>query len=425
MSGTVTVRMYNVGFGDAFLVTVSNTGRTWRMLVDCGVHNQGQARPIRESVSSIIADLRTAAGGGVPRLDVVVATHRHADHISGFAVDQWQEVEVGEVWLPFVANDDDPDTRALRHSDTALRLLSLIERRTVGLTEQKWPVAVTSAYEFALNSLGNDRAMDRLLSRNGVQFANTPPVRFLPDKQHPDTPIELDGLQASVHVLGPGRDPAQLKRMSPPSHAGWLDLTLDASLTDKAEDGNDREIRPLFDPVFEAAGPVPAALEENCHSLRLDQVNNDIGLLTAASILERAVNNTSLFMVLDVAGTRLVFPGDAQYGPWEDVLNTAPKRALVSDAAFYKVGHHGSHNATPKEYVEQVWLDGGHAMVPYGLVERWKDSIPKRELMDALHAHNHTVTRADAPEPAPRGDCGRQLVERGHPSHPLNAPGNH
>ena len=50
-----TVRMYNVGFGDSFLVTVPRRGRPWRMLVDCGVHMQGagqrEARCQRDQVN--------------------------------------------------------------------------------------------------------------------------------------------------------------------------------------------------------------------------------------------------------------------------------------------------------------------------------------------------------------------------------------
>ncbi len=397
MTGTVTVRMYNVGFGDAFLVTVRRNDATWRMLIDCGVHNQGRARPIREVVDAVIADLRAAADDGVPRLDVIASTHRHADHISGFSIDSWAEVEVAQVWLPFVADDQDPDTRSLRHEETARLLLDHIAQRTRGLAADQWPPALATAQAFALNSLSNADAMDLLLCRNGRHFATTPRIVFLPDRDDPDTPIPLPGIGGLAHVLGPSRDPEQLKRMSPPAQAGWLALDPDAPL------GGDTGSTPLFDPVFEVQDPsqLPGSLEQTRRSLRLHQLNNDAGLLSAASILERAVNNTSLFLVLDVAGTRLVFPGDAQYGAWDHVLSTPSNRALLADAAFYKIGHHGSHNATPKSFVEEIWHDGGHAMLPYGMVTRWKDSIPKRELLEALDAHQHVVTRADDPSPAP------------------------
>ena len=96
-AASVTVRMYNVGFGDSFVVTLTQDDRVWRMLVDCGVHWQGQARPIAETVQAIIADLKAASPDGVPRLDVVAATHHHADHIAGFARDEWEQVEVSQV----------------------------------------------------------------------------------------------------------------------------------------------------------------------------------------------------------------------------------------------------------------------------------------------------------------------------------------
>lgn len=399
MAGTVTVRMYNVGFGDSFLVTVNRENATWRMLIDCGVHNQGNARPIRESVRAIIDDLRATADGGIPHLDVVVATHRHVDHIVGFSLDDWEEVEVGEVWLPFVANPNDPDTQALRHPETAQRLLGLIKRRTLDLNPGQWPDPIVAARMFALNSFGNTDAMDRLLSRNGQHFATTPNVRFLPDKTNPDMPLELPHVEARVHVLGPGRDPDQLKKMNPPANAGWLHLDLDTPLDEDFPD----DVTPLFDPVFvvDDESRLSTTLDQTRRSLGLNNLTNDTGLLTAASILERAVNNTSLFLVLEVGGTRLVFPGDAQHGPWQHVLDTLRKRALIADAAFYKIGHHGSHNATPQQFVTKVWCNGSPAMLPYGPVERWKDTIPKRGLLDALHAHGHTVTRADAPEAIP------------------------
>jgi beta-lactamase superfamily II metal-dependent hydrolase len=144
-------------------------------------------------------------------------------------------------------------------------------------------------------------------------------------------------------------------------------------------------------------------------------VTSDEDLLGAASILERSVNNTSLFLVLDVRGTRLVFPGDAQEGAWQHVLRDPEKAKLLQDAVFYKVGHHGSHNATPKAFVNEVWRDGNVAMLPWGLVERWEDSIPKRKLLDALAEHRHTLIRADAPVPQPgkvtvHGDLWSEVV---------------
>lgn len=384
----VTVRMYNVGFGDAFVVTIARDDQVWRMLVDCGVHSQGQARPLVDTVRAIIADLAAASADGVPRLDVVAASHHHADHIAGFALDDWEQVEVKEVWLPFVEDESDPDAVALRQRQalTAQLLLDRIERHPA-LAATRGSAATKAARDFALNSLRNADAADRLHGRDGRRFATTPTVRFLPNRTA-ENAIALPVTGATVHVLGPSRDPARLKLMDPPASVAWLRL-------DAEDDDSGRPARgPLFGAEYVVPDPrrLPPDLLRARSGLRL---TIDRQLLAASSILERAVNNTSLFFVLDVLGTRFIFPGDAQYGAWQHVLDDPHGNALLADAAFYKVGHHGSHNATPKLFLNEVWRNGGYAMLPYGLVRRWERTIPKAEIIDALKTHEHPLVRAD------------------------------
>ena len=393
---TVTVRMYNVGFGDAFVITVRDGGQRWRLLVDCGVHPHGQARPLHDVVRAIIDDLAAESADGVPRLDVIAATHHHADHIAGFQFDDWQDVEVGEVWVPFVEDPDDKDAKVLRRAqaDTAIRLLGLLERRTMGVDPGAQPEALTTARWFAANSKGNDIATDRLLGRNGRRFASTPTVRYLPTPEPSTSVLPIGVPGAAVHILGPSRDPAFIKRMNPPTKAGWLTLDADMDFAEGAD-------APLFDPALYILEPTQLGtvlhLTEGHQALRhLDRLNDD-AMLAAASILERSVNNTSLFFVLEVGDVRLLFPGDAQQGAWEHVFADPDKVRLISNVAFYKISHHGSHNGTPRHWVEELLVDGAEAMLPWGLVKRWAATIPKTELLEALQARRHRVTRADSP----------------------------
>jgi beta-lactamase superfamily II metal-dependent hydrolase len=395
---TVEVRMYNVGFGDAFRVIVRRGTQTWRMLVDCGVHSHGDSRPISESVTNIIADLADDCGGP-PQLDVVVATHHHADHICGFAEDAWETVKVDEVWVPFVEDPDDAAAKALRRAQalTAQKLAALIGARQKRLAADDTKAAeiLGAAMAFAVNSGRNQIAADRLLGRaEGRTFATKPTVRYLPEERRTQNRIEIDKCGVVAHILGPPRDPQMVKKMHPPKSAGWLTLHLDE---DDPGAGVVGTAFPLFNRnfVISDSAAVPSALVEANRRLELDTLTNDVGLLAAASILERSVNNTSLFFVLDVDGTRLLFPGDAQHGAWEHVRSDPKSLDLIKSVDFYKVGHHGSHNATPKAFVEHEWEVPGDAMVPWGLVKQWEKTIPKKELIDALKAKHHRVIRPD------------------------------
>jgi beta-lactamase superfamily II metal-dependent hydrolase len=422
-TGTVEVRMYNVGFGDAFRITVRRGGETWRMLVDCGVHSHGAARALKESVKNIIDDLKEDCGG-TAHLDVVVATHHHRDHIRGFAEDDWAEVEVGEVWVPFVENENDDDAKGLREAQTrtAQKLAMLIgERQQKLAAEQTGPkLSLAQAMAMAQNSRGNARATNRLLGR-GLGFANAQhDVRYLPDIDQSKNTIRFDKCGVVAHILGPPRDAAMLKKMDPPKNAGWLTLNLDDVVDadvhdDQSDDTPSKEQAPkateqdkpedtmrLFNKAFVVADTqVPRELRDAQRKLNLDGLSNDVGLLAAASVLEQSVNNTSLFFVLDVGGVRLLFPGDAQYGAWESVRNDPKSLQLISNADFYKMGHHGSHNATPMSFIETQWKtkQPGDTMVPWGLVELWEDSIPYTPLIDALAKEGHRVIKPNSHTP--------------------------
>src|SRR5260370_37854147 len=73
--------MYNVGFGDCFLVTFHYAKSDRHMLVDYGSTAAPKNGP-KDYMQQIAKDIKTQCGG---KLHVVVATHRHRDHISGFA----------------------------------------------------------------------------------------------------------------------------------------------------------------------------------------------------------------------------------------------------------------------------------------------------------------------------------------------------
>ena len=108
------VRMYRVGFGDFFLVTVPTTDGPQHILIDCGVH----AANIH-SMPQCVVDLVDVTQR---KLALVVVTHDHADHLSGFAThhDVFATFDVGAVWITNRLDPGDGRAAASRRRMTAL-----------------------------------------------------------------------------------------------------------------------------------------------------------------------------------------------------------------------------------------------------------------------------------------------------------------
>ena len=131
---------------------------------------------------------------------------------------------------------------------------------------------------------------------------------------------------------------------------------------------------------------------------RLDRVRGD-QLLQIVRTLDAQMNNTSVILLFEVGNKKLLFPGDAQIENWsyalEDAPNSRKTRALLSEVDFYKVGHHGSLNATPKKLLwENFRKKGkkpGHRMTSMVSTMKGKHGntkknteVPRRTLLEAL-----------------------------------------
>lgn len=79
----LTLRCYGVGFGDCFLLTFHYPGRRIdrHVLIDFG-STQRPPRATGNLMAAIADDIAAVVGR---RLHVLVVTHRHADHVNGFA----------------------------------------------------------------------------------------------------------------------------------------------------------------------------------------------------------------------------------------------------------------------------------------------------------------------------------------------------
>jgi len=144
-------------------------------------------------------------------------------------------------------------------------------------------------------------------------------------------------------------------------------------------------------------GPASSTPETDLSWRRVDGA----WLATAGQLalaLDNATNNTSLAFALELveSGKVLVFPADAQVGnllswhavKWKDSQETVT--TLLKRTVFYKVGHHGSHNATLKEKeLELMPAQGLTAFIPVDhemAVKKHWGQMPLPALIDALKA---------------------------------------
>ena len=129
---------------------------------------------------------------------------------------------------------------------------------------------------FAVNSTGNQKAIDRLLRREWLGYANLHRLRFLPDENPRLNRLELGKCGVIGHILGPTAE--MLKKMNPPTHAGWFTLKLD----DDGEVSDELEKSPLFSTAyFIPESVVPEELKELRQELTLDEVSADAELLVS------------------------------------------------------------------------------------------------------------------------------------------------
>jgi len=120
-------------------------------------------------------------------------------------------------------------------------------------------------------------------------------------------------------------------------------------------------------------------------------------LLELVRIVDNAMNNTSLILLFQIGQKLFLFPGDAQIENREYALRAAPdsaaKRKLLSAVSLYKVGHHGSLNATPKslwklfkkkpKFIAMMSTrPGKHGD------KRAHTEVPRQTLVDELEAHS-------------------------------------
>jgi hypothetical protein len=394
---TVRVRMYQVGFGDCFLVTIEYDdplpdGRAERHLL----FDYGSARSAREGRAKgrmrDVATLIEEHTHGV--LDVLALTHRHKDHLSGFADSTGAAVlrrlSPARVLRPWTEDPTlQPDATGPGRTDDSPALGDGSRSFAAGLVDLQ-AAAEHLATTAGLHEDVHVAAEQQLKNAEAVHLLDTLSDagrgRYLCAGSDPDTADLVPGL--TLTVLGPPtveQAPGVTGQREDDKDEFWM-LRLRASLAAVA--GPPASTGERSD-VDLGPGPVRWLVE------RLEgQRSHSAARLVHQ--LDDALNNTSLILLLHVGNLSLLFPGDAQIENWQytlDKLAAQPDlRAALRDVDLYKVGHHGSRNATPRS-LYALWQQRPSTAPPLTSLmstrpgvhgESEATAVPRQTLVDAL-----------------------------------------
>jgi hypothetical protein len=367
------VRVYNVRFGDCFLVTIFEPKPEKHILIDFG-NAAGAAKsgggendvftPIAEDILK-----RTHK-----HLNLIILSHEHLDHMEGFysQTEIFDQISVDDVWMPIMSNPK------YDSGDSQFHSFRLAQRGLFNLT-QRW------------DQMGRLECLPEevisIIQNNVLDLSNRDRINYL--RQLPKSPKHVHYLYRGMdtrsrHTLGSGVD---IRVLAPEKDANVYFSKKDTEMWLNAAQ---RLGSIALQPKGSTKCPAPTApyhMEQD----EFEHLREEISELDTADLfaINKAANNTSLVIEITVGGKTLLFPGDAEDESWAIMK----KKGLLEPVDILKVAHHGSINGMPFEGEQSVVPDlvkrnkKTKAIVStregvYGTTE--ETAIPNKRLMTVL-----------------------------------------
>jgi beta-lactamase superfamily II metal-dependent hydrolase len=331
MADKLLIRAYNVELGDCIYCRIPNASQggadDFHMLIDCG--SWGSFASLKSAVEHLKTELPDASPGK-KRLDLLVVTHEHKDHIAGFDADLFKDLAIGNIWMSTAMDRNHPQ------AERAFALQDFAKEAMKGLAAQNLELDPELQELVDLYGVSNDDAIETL--QKTLPQANKIKARYV---HAGDTAAGL-GIElknTTIEVLGPEQD----------IDGYYLGDDPDVSLRGFQEGTKS----------FNARVPKePNSTPKNISLADFKRLQSRMmsSALAFADEAGSVINNTSVVLLVEWSGKRLLFVGDAEwdtrYRPkkqnasW-NVMWHLHKDKLGKPIDFLKIGHHGSVNATP------------------------------------------------------------------------------
>jgi len=335
MSAPIEIRAYIVGFGDCILLKLPDGDQTRHVLIDFGRAPNDAAS--LERFPAIANDIAKRCSG---HLDLVVVTHEHLDHLEGFYRHRaiFDQRQVDQVWMGLPSRPD--YYTKYRAARPQKKLQEAVAR--FALTAARQRVVLHPSFRSLLeNNLANRDRIDYLR-----RLGKKPAVYLARGKV--GVAASRFSRNIKIHVLAPEEDTSVYYGNTGSSRARVAALSVTHGLS--ASPAADESFAWDFKSVARAVEGAQEGFSASDFE-RLRRAIREDGV-AAARFIDRAQNNTSLCLLIEVAGKRLLLPGDAELESWDMMRKHC--RAHLKPVDFLKVSHHGSHNGTPMDLLDQL-----------------------------------------------------------------------
>ena len=401
---SLSIHVYNVGFGDCFLLSFhySNDPKDdCNMMIDFGTKAAPANIKPAALYDRIAADIQSVTGG---KLNAVVLSHRHQDHIEGFGrpvagkiirdlkpdivVQPWTEDPKAKTNAP------GPKSSGDNHLAFTERLANM-QLLSEGIAKEARHLLDTDPHP------GPQRALFAALEFIGEEGIKNPSAVKNLMEMGDEHAYVYAGAKSGLEKFFPG---VKVTVLGPPTIAQHEEVKTERSrdadefwmlqgLTGRHLISEARDLFPKAEKKDLKATPEYARwIIPRLRRLRAEN------LLQIVRIMDDALNNTSVILLFEVNDTTLLFPGDAQIENWEYTLSKTDLMKRLANVNVYKVGHHGSRNATPRS-LWNAFLNKGPAgpkrlrtivstkADKYGSLTEHSE-VPRRTLVTALKANS-------------------------------------
>lgn len=420
-----TVRMYCMGTGDCFVIKFfADTEEKFKMMIDCGVWKRSA-----DYVRPFIEDLKEYVDN---RIDLLVITHEHSDHVSVFESCKdlfLNDFTVDKIWMGWSEDDSLSKIKKWKtqHGEKKVALAIAAERIDKAVNNPKFQeemekeqmgYRIMSAKKNFAEALKGFADL-HVMAAEGTYKGFLAGMKII-KKEIAEDNIDylypgdiIDGIEGAegikFYVLGPPEKWETIEMEGGGEDESYTNNKIlkgtdafSASILSSKASLDIESILP-FDQIYETdKSEIIDKYKNDKESWR--NIDDD-WLYSAGSLALRVnslTNNLSLALAIEFedSGRVMLFPGDAEYGSWSswheiNWKGVKPKdenlhftQDLLKRTVFYKVAHHMSHNGTAQRLglnmMEHKDLAAMATLNYDSIAPNWKFTMPNREMLQEL-----------------------------------------